>query len=116
MSHHPFHECIQICNRCSEACERCVTGCLGESDIHMMAHCIELDRSCADFCALTAREMARGSEFTAHVCALCAEICDQCGAECDKHGTDHCQECAEACRACAEACREMAHSVSEWRR
>lgn len=99
-----------------EACERCATACLRESDTHPLIHCIELNRNCADFCVLAAREMTRSSEFAAQICALCAEICDACGAECDKHGTDPCAECAEACRTCAESCREMAHSVSEWRR
>lgn len=82
----------------------------------MMARCIELDRSCADACALAAREMARGSEFAPRVCALCAEICDACGAECGKHEAEHCQSCAEACRSCAQACREMAFTVAEARR
>ena len=99
-----------------EACERCATSCLGEADVHMMTRCIEINRSCADFCSLAAREMARGSEFAAQICALCAEICDACGAECAKHGADQCERCAEACRTCAESCRDMAHAVSEWRR
>jgi hypothetical protein len=90
------------------ACEHCATSCLHEKDIKMMARCIELDRSCADLCALAEREMARGSQFAERVCQLCAEVCDACGEECGKHDADHCQKCAEACRRCAEACRHMA--------
>ena len=74
----------------------------------MMSRCIALDRSCADICALAAREMARGSDFVARVCAICAEICQACGDECARHEMDHCQECAKACHRCAEECRKMA--------
>lgn len=108
MSHEKYEDCIEACHQCLAACEHCATACLHEDDVKMMARCIELDRSCADLCALALREMARGSPFAEHVCQLCAEVCDACGEECGKHPADHCQECAAACRECAEACREMA--------
>lgn len=73
-----------------------------------MTRCIELDRSCADLCALVIRELTRDSEFAEGISQLCAEACDACAHECGKHEMDHCQACAHACRVCAEACREMA--------
>jgi hypothetical protein len=103
-----MQSCIEACQLCVSACEHCATACLGEDDVKMMARCIMLDRSCADFCALAAREMTRGSEFARQICGLCADICQACGDECAKHQMDHCQECARACHACATACREMA--------
>ena len=95
---------------CVAACENCASASLtGPADhLAMMAHCIMLDRDCADICALTARYVARGSEHTQHLLAVCAEICKACGDECEKHAAhmDHCRACAEACRRCEEACRQ----------
>ncbi len=108
MPHRKFQDCIDACNACVTACEHCASSCLGEQDVKMMAGCIALDRTCADICSFAAREMSRGSEFSAQVCALCAEVCKACGDECAKHEHDHCQACAKACHACAEACRKMA--------
>ena len=112
MSHENHQNCIEACHACAIECEHCASACLQEDDVKMMARCIELDRSCADICALAEREMARGSDFAERVCQLCAEICDACGAECARHQVDHCQRCAEACRRCAEACREMAGAAA----
>ena len=103
-----LESCIEACQRCAITCEHCSTACLNEDDVKMMVPCIMLDRSCAEMCALAAREMARGSMFANQTCRLCAEICQACGDECSKHQMDHCQECAEVCKECATACREMA--------
>jgi hypothetical protein len=99
---------MHACIACTIACENCATECLHEQDAKMMARCIELDRDCADICALAVRLMARGSEFAARICAVCAEVCDACAQECGKHDNEHCKRCAEACRKCAEECRKMA--------
>lgn len=107
MPHGNYQECIDACNACMVACETCASECLDEQNVDMMTDCIRLDRSCADICALAAREMSRDSALVSKVCALCAEICQACGNECKKHDHDHCQRCAEACRACAAACREV---------
>ena len=99
------HECIQACHECVVACEHCAASCLREGDIETMTECIRLDISCADVCALAAREMARESEFASQLCAICADICQACGDECSTHRMEHCQRCAEACHRCAELCR-----------
>ena len=108
MPHENYQGCIEACNACAVACEHCASECLDEDDVKKMVRCIELDRSCADICALAAREMSRGSEFAARICTLCAEICQQCGDECARHNMEHCKECAKACYHCAEECRKMA--------
>lgn len=108
MAHEHYQDCIEACHDCLVACEHCATACLHEKDPKKMVRCIELDRSCADICALAEREMSRGSVFAERVCQLCADICDACGEECAKFEMDHCQQCAEACRRCAETCRAMA--------
>lgn len=96
----------QALNDCVAACEMCASACLQEEDVQMMARCIQLDRDCADLCALTARYVARGSEHTQQILQVCADLCRACGDECARHDMDHCQECAEACRRCEEACRQ----------
>lgn len=93
-----LNECIAECNHCYEAC-------LNEEHVHMLARCIELDRDCAEICALTAGWVARGAEHHSALINLCAELCDACAEECEKHAHDHCKKCAEACRKCSEECR-----------
>ena len=92
---------------CLASCEHCATACLGEQSVQMLTLCIQLDRDCADICALTARVLARGSNYARHLLATCADVCMACGDECEKHAAHmpHCKECAESCRRCEEACR-----------
>lgn len=108
MSPQTYQSCIEACQACIITCEHCASSCLREQDVKSMARCIELDRSCADICSFAVREMARGSDFAAKVCAVCAEVCQACGDECGKHQHQHCQDCAKACQRCAEECRRMA--------
>jgi len=108
MSNLKFQECIDACLACTIECEHCASECLGEEDVQMMVRCIQLDRDCADICALTARLLARGSQHGEHLMRECAEICEMCAEECAKHDAEHCQRCAEVCRNCAEECRRMA--------
>lgn len=94
--------------KCITACETCATMCLQEDNVKMMARCIQTDRDCADICTLTAKYVARESEFTSDVLNLCINICKECYEECKKHEHDHCQKCAEKCKECYEACEEYA--------
>jgi len=89
---------------CAQACESCGASCLDEQDVTPMAHCIELDRDCADLCYLAARMLTRDSEFAHELLALCEKACRHCAQECGKHHHEHCKRCAEECRKCAEAC------------
>lgn len=97
---------LQALSACVAACEQCAAACLQENEVKMMARCIQVDRDCADICALTARFVARGSEHTGHLLRGCTEICRACGDECARHPMDHCQACAEACRRCEAACQK----------
>lgn len=103
------NECLQACNDCATACLQCAAACLEEDDPKSMARCIALDLECADICRLAAASIARGGDYMAAVCALCADVCESCAAECAKHEMDHCQQCAQACQRCAEACAEIAN-------
>ncbi|EXF45143.1 ferredoxin [Pseudomonas sp. BAY1663] len=103
-----YQSCIQACSSCALACETCAASCLREEDVKMMARCIELDRDCADTCAIASVLMTRDSAYAAAACKLCAQVCRDCAEECAKHPHDHCQACARACRQCAEECERMA--------
>lgn len=93
---------------CALECENCATECLKESDVKMLARCIQLDRECASVCRSAVALMSIGGENAALLCSACAEICEACAAECEKHDMEHCEHCAEECRACADECRRMA--------
>ena len=105
--------CLEACQACQAACLQCAAACLEEEDPATMKDCIKLDLDCAAVCALAADAIARDSDFTPAICALCADICDTCADECEQYDMPHCEVCAEACRRCADACREMAGDLEE---
>lgn len=91
-------ECQQVCNQCFDAC-------LKDDNVKMMVECIQLDRECADICALVATFAHRDSAVKIDLISLCATICQACGKECEQHDSQHCQQCAKTCFECAELCR-----------
>lgn len=106
MTDHNREECIQSCQQCFEACERCANECLHERELEL-TRCIEVSLVCADTCAFTRHDLARGSNWAEKIALLCAEICDVCREECDKHDQEACLVCARACEECAEKCRQF---------
>jgi hypothetical protein len=105
-SGHPHSELIQILMDCAIACEQCMSACLEESDVTTMAHCIELDRDCAEICFLSAKLLMRDSEIAHQYLKICEEACRLCAEECSMHEHEHCKRCAEQCRRCQQACHE----------
>src|SRR3546814_10011933 len=79
-----YQSCIQACSNCALVCETCAASCLREDDVKMMARCIELDRDCADMCAIAAVLMTRDSAYAKAFCKLCAQVCRACAEECGK--------------------------------
>ena len=69
-----------------------------------MAHCISLDRDCAEICYTAAKLLTRHSELAHEFLAICEKACRMCAEECAKHEHKHCKVCAEKCAQCAEAC------------
>lgn len=107
--HHSGHmhgALIATLLECAQACEQCMSACLDEDDVTAMAHCIELDRDCADICFLGAQLLLRDSEVAHKFLMICEEACRKCAGECGKHTHDHCRKCAAACQQCAEACHK----------
>lgn len=108
--HHSGHQhesLIQTLLECARACEQCAASCLDEDNVTPMAHCIELDRDCAEICYLGAKLLLRQSEISHKFLVICEEACRECAEECSMHQEhDHCKRCAEACRRCEQACHE----------
>jgi len=107
--HHSGHNhasLIQTLLECAKECEQCAAACLEENDVTAMAHCIELDRDCADICFLAAKLLIRDSEIAHEYLAVCEAMCRKCAEECSLHEHEHCKRCAEACRRCERACHE----------
>lgn len=111
-SNHEHAELIQTLNDCVAACEACSSACLEEDEVTMMAQCIELDRDCADVCALASRLLQRDSELSHSYLAICEEACRTCADECKKHDHDHCKACAEVCERCADACHAHHETIA----
>ena len=101
MSHEKYQSCIEACYRCAAQCDHCAVACLEESNVSKMADCVRMDLDCADMCRFTATAIARGSDYAAQICNLCAETGDQ-------YEHQHCKDCANQCRKCTEECRKMA--------
>ena len=98
-------DCIEICNEAAQVCEWCADECLGNDE---MEECARLCRDVADVASLHARFMARDSDYSGDLAAVCADACEACADECDQHDHDHCRTCARVLRECAETCRAMA--------
>ena len=114
MANQQFKECIDACAACAVACSYCATQCLKEANPEHLAKCIQLDLECAAICRSAAVVMSLESQFSAHLCRICADACNTCAQECEQHaqmGMDHCRQCAEACRQCADICEQMATPV-----
>lgn len=105
-SGHPHAELINTLLECALACESCMSACLEDKDVHAMAHCIELDRDCAEVCFLGVKLLLRDSEVAHRYLLICEEACRLCADECSLHDHEHCKRCAEACRRCQEACHQ----------
>jgi hypothetical protein len=99
-----YLECINSCYTCISACESCAAQGPAEESVGKMIHCLQLLKTCADICTLTAREMARESEFAKDLCAIGAKVCQTCGDECAAHWGEPFHRCAAACHRCAEDC------------
>src|SRR5215207_2546728 len=93
-----YKYCIELCNECALMCERCASACLGEADVAMMVHCIQLNQECSAICTASGKLMVLESNHANTVCQICADICTACAAECEKHDNEHCRKCATICR------------------
>ena len=77
---------------------------MDEQDVTFMAHCLEVDRDCAEFCYTASKLLTGDSVFAYEFLALCEKACRHCAEECAKHEHAHCKICVEKCFQCADAC------------
>ena len=109
-----IQNCIDLSNACAAACTYCAGACLKETDVKMLAKCINLDLQCAAICNAAVTLMSLDSDYAKELCRVCAKVCNDCAQECEEHakmGMEHCRMCAEACRKCTEACEGMANAA-----
>jgi hypothetical protein len=103
-----MQDCINKCWTCRAECQNIFFNhCLVEGGKHveeqhakLMADCIEICQTAADF-------MTRQSPQHISVCGTCADVCEACADSCMKVGGEKMEHCAEICRRCAESCRAM---------
>jgi hypothetical protein len=107
MTYHENKETIDACLASAALCHHCAASCLQETDVKMMANCIQLDMECAALCTATAQLLSLGSPHASALAKICAAACEACAAECSKHTNVHCQECATACKICADYCKNV---------
>ena len=102
------HNCITTCWECRDECQKTLfTHCLYEGGKHLEPEHVKLMADCIQICQTAADFMTRQSPLHASVCAACADICEACAKSCEAIGGEHMKRCAEICRRCAQSCREM---------
>lgn len=114
-----FAKCAKACSKCMLECESCARHCVGmvaegkKDHLKTVGTCSD----CAEFCAVSAKIVARRGPMAAMSCASCAKACDVCADACDrcceKSPDEHMKRCAEECRACAKACRDMVQHAGQ---
>lgn len=101
---------VETIQNCEETCEHMTTFLKRKPDVKKRTRQLQLLRDCADICTLTAKYIARNSEFSKCIANLCAYICEACGMECAKFPDLESQNCAKICLHCARECRIFAMS------
>jgi hypothetical protein len=100
-------DCIEHCTACSQICfSMAMNHCLQMGGKHVEPAHFTLMINCAKVCETCATLQSTNSEFSFHICQLCADICDACAKDCERVGDM--DACVTACKRCAESCREMA--------
>jgi hypothetical protein len=94
---------IPYLEKCVEACNKCTSHLKSIKGNTDSEHSI-LSQDCGDICALTAKMIARRSEYTKNMIKSCVELCDACEEACSGMRSAECKNCADACRTCADEC------------
>lgn len=103
-----LQHCITQCWECRTECMKTLYHhCLqqggkhtAQSHVRLMADCIEICQTAADF-------MVRESTLYTYICESCAAVCEACAESCAEIGGEEMERCAEICQRCAQSCREM---------
>lgn len=104
--------CIEMCNGCHDECETVLfQHCVKMGGKHVEEKHVRLMADCIEICQTAANFMLRGSDLHTSTCETCAEVCEACADSCEEVGGEEMKNCAETCRNCAESCREMSGSM-----
>lgn|SRR3989338_862887 len=104
--------CIDSCMLCWRDCNEVAETCLNRGNEYAVQGHVDILRTCARVCALSAELMLRNSEFASDLCELCSKIADKCAESCSNFEDKFMKDCAEVCKETAESCRNMADSIS----
>lgn len=105
-SEYAMEACIDACTHCYQVClQAAMNHCLEAGGEHVKPKHFRLLMNCAEICRTSADFQLSSSQFSHHLCAVCAEVCEACATDCEKTGDM--EGCVEACRECAESCRQM---------
>jgi hypothetical protein len=100
--------CRMECMKCAAVCDSTIQHCHKMGGKHVAAEHINALHDCANLCRQSAQFMARGSELSGKLCALCAESCNRCADSCEGFKDDKAMSaCAHECRSCADHCQKM---------
>lgn len=103
-----MQECIETCWECRNECQKMLYNhCVEEGGEHVEPSHVRLMADCIEICQTSADFMVRNSDLHSAVCGACAEVCEACAESCEAIGDDAMNACAEVCRRCAESCRQM---------
>ena len=106
--HVPSSRLVDVIQDCEAICEYTGDAILRSQYAPQRREQLSLLKDCADICTLTAKYVARCSEFAMSTAALCAEICEICGNHCLMHPDELSQRCGQICLHCARECRAFA--------
>jgi hypothetical protein len=113
MKHDHMQECIELCWASRHECQKTLfTHCLEKGGEHLEAEHVKLMADCIQICQTAADFMVRRSPMHVAVCEACADICEACADSCEAVGGAEMLHCAETCRESAAACRAMSHGAA----
>ncbi len=103
-----MQECVTACWGCRTECQITLYNhCLKKGGDHVTPDHIKIMADCIQICQTAADFMTRRSFMHAHICEACAAVCEACAKSCEDIGEAEMEHCAETCRECAAVCREM---------
>ena len=106
----PLQDCISLCWQCRNECQKTLFGhCLVKGGEHTELDHVKLMADCIEICQTAADFMVRRSDWHASVCNACADVCEACAKSCERFQDDTMQDCADLCHRCADMCRRMSN-------
>ncbi len=106
--------CCSTCSECARVCDQTFHHCLAQAALGKAPYLkvAQVVADCGEFCALSARLIARQSTLMPLSCRACADACRRCAEECRAFDTDlEMKVCLDECERCEKSCRSMLKSM-----